>query len=365
MTYGGALTRHLGTKVALLFTLVGCSGGSQGTSASDSGTEPDSGVDAEPGPAAETGAETGSLEAATGDSGACSQSVPERRLAVGLSWACALRSDHVAECWGTPVPDQGQTHPPSTMLGAISAGDDNGACALTPAGARTCWGGTAPAPATLTAVDVSGGAGNGCMLGTCGDVECWGIDEMVAVPTGVRFSRIAAGFDFACGIDAASRAIRCWGRNDSGQLDAPTGAFTEIGAGAYHACAVASDGTLRCWGAGSSSGPPDAGLDGGNMNAVYAGQAIAPAGTFRFVAGGYANTCAIHTDGTVACWGAGTSNSNCTPAAVECGESIPPSGAFQEVRPGYTNTCGLRTDGGLSCWGSNTGGRSTPPADFQ
>ncbi|MCJ7696065.1 MAG: RCC1 domain-containing protein, partial [Anaerolineaceae bacterium] len=53
----------------------------------------------------------------------------------------------------------------------------------------------------------------------------------------------------------------------------------------YHTCAIKSDGTLACW---------------GNNN--Y-GQTSSPAGTFTQVSAGGWYTCAIKNDGTLACWG--------------------------------------------------------------
>jgi hypothetical protein len=301
----------------------------------------------------------------SGDAGPCSVTVPPRRLAVGIDWGCALRSDHPAECWGAPNPDQGQTHPPSVMLQAISAGDLNGDCALTSDGLAACWGGTTVAPTTQMSIDISGNSDEGCALGPCGDVTCWGTYES-GVPAGTRLTRIAAGWNFACGIVLGSGTIQCWGSDDSGQTDPPQGTFTEIGAGAYHACAITPAGAVQCWGAGSALGGLDGGTDaGGNTNVAYEGQAIPPSGTFRAVAGGYAHTCAIRDDGTIACWGAGTTGTGCGSSSYDCGQSMPPAGTFQEVRPGFTNTCGIQSSGGILCWGSNTGGRSTPPSDFQ
>jgi alpha-tubulin suppressor-like RCC1 family protein len=125
--------------------------------------------------------------------------------------------------------------------------------------------------------------------------------------------------------------------------------------GIEHACAIATDGHVECWGAGSK--PPNDAKD--NF-----GQAMPPSGSFKSLSAGYYHTCGIASDDTVKCWGAGTTSSDCA-GLTECGQAMPPSGKFQEIAGNYTNSCGIRADGTLTCWGSNTGNRSTPPSDFQ
>ncbi len=65
-----------------------------------------------------------------------------------------------------------------------------------------------------------------------------------------------------------------------------------------------------------------------------------PAGTFIQVSAGYAHTCGLRTDGTLACWGCN-----------DYGQAAPPAGTFSQVSAGGYHTCGLQTDGTLACWG--------------
>src|SRR6184192_3174881 len=87
---------------------------------------------------------------------------------------------------------------------------------------------------------------------------------------------------------------------------------------------------------------------------------LTPGTVSQVSAGGY-HTCALRTDGTVACWG-----SNVGPgegfSGAYLGQATPPMGTFTQVSAGAWHTCGLRPDGTVACWGNNTQGQATPPA---
>src|SRR5881396_936036 len=63
------------------------------------------------------------------------------------------------------------------------------------------------------------------------------------------------------------------------------GTVSQVSAGGYHSCALRTDGTVACWG----------------LNRY--GQATAPAGVFTQLSAGGSHTCGLKSDGTVACWG--------------------------------------------------------------
>ena len=72
---------------------------------------------------------------------------------------------------------------------------------------------------------------------------------------------------------ATDGSIACSGRdpwlaNDSGMVDSPSGTYIAVSAGYRHSCAVATDGTIACWGADES------------------GLVDAPAGTYKAVSAG-------------------------------------------------------------------------------
>ncbi len=184
----------------------------------------------------------------------------------------------------------------------VAAGNDHG-CAII-ASALSCWGvdgfseiGVA-ATATCTAdlsgstpsacvpspqhpgggiafTSVTAGGTHSCGLTSAGKAYCWGDNghgqlgtgipgtntTPTAVSGGLTFRSLAAGYQFTCGL-ATTGSIYCWGRNDAGEVGAgllatvvPTpqlalsnATFVALATGWEHACAIAVDGTLYCWG---------------------------------------------------------------------------------------------------------------------
>ena len=112
------------------------------------------------------------------------------------------------------------------------------------------------------------------------------------------------------------------------------GEIASVSAGDRHTCALRTDGAVACW--GSNYGTYVSGLGRG-----VARQAQPPAGQFASVSAAREHTCGVRTDGTVACWG---SNGD--------GAAAPPEGEFLSVSAGFFHTCGVRTDGTVACWGS-------------
>lgn len=224
-------------------------------------------------------------------------------VGMGRNHTCAVMSTGAVKCWGdnhagqlgdgttddalAPVDVVGLGTPVASVAGTFSR-----TCALTTGGGVKCWGDLPGGSNSPTPVDVAGltsgvaamavADGHLCVLTTAGGVKCMGqnpfgqlgdgtFDDSPTTPVDVLglasgVIAIDATSSHTCAV-LASGGVRCWGRNDRGQLgdgvvfgpNHPTpvdvvGAdgMARVATGLEHTCAVAADGAVRCW--GSSSG---------------------------------------------------------------------------------------------------------------
>jgi len=178
-------------------------------------------------------------------------------------------------------------------------------------------------------------------------------------------STISMGGNHAC--DVYNSSVRCWGANYSGQLgdgsynsrsfpSAVNGISTavQVSAGAYHSCAVLSEGTIQCWGDNY-----DGQLGDGSTTYSYSPVEVVGISTAVQVSAGGYHTCTVVADGSVWCWGVnysgqlgnGTTDSSSVPMLVS---GI--SNAVQ-VSVGEQHSCALKSDGAISCWGAGWWGQ--------
>jgi alpha-tubulin suppressor-like RCC1 family protein len=292
-------------------------------------------------------------------------------LTTGDYHTCGVATDGTAYCWGHG--DSGQlgngetsssTVPVAVAGGlrfaAIAAGSEH-TCAVTTTGSTYCWGAnnrgqlgdnTTADSATpvrvvgdLSFASVAAGWRHTCALTSDGAGYCWGRNDYgqlgtgeasyycewpVPVSGGHTFTSIIVGMhDYSCGI-AVDDVLYCWGHNDNGQLGrgwessyelevAPVAGehrFTWVGdGGPFHNCAVATDGTVYCWGQNAY------GLGDGSTNLSYVPIAVADGLAFSSVTTAYYRTCGITTAGIAYCWGKkwlgdGSSEDSATPVRV-------------------------------------------------
>ena len=181
---------------------------------------------------------------------------------------------------------------------------------------------------------------------------------------------LALGYDHTCAYVATGTLLRCWGRNDYGQLgdgttttrNAPTtidvgGAVGLLAAGFVHTCAYVTNGALlKCWGANVY------GQLGDNTTTTRtAPTTINVGGAVGLLALGVSHTCAYVTDSALLkCWGwkaygqlgTGTTTNRLIPTTINVG------GAVGLLALGYDHTCAYVTASALlKCWGSNGNGQ--------
>ncbi len=191
-------------------------------------------------------------------------------------------------------------------------------------------------------------------------------DEGAALGSGTLAPRpvpgtVSLGADHACVVDSGG-GLDCWGGNGSGQLGTgdTTGrtlagaavpfssGVTGVAAGLGFTCAVKTDGTVACWGVGGNGQ-----LGNGGTSTRTTPVTVLNVAQARSVATGDAHACAVTADGALWCWGAGSNarigdggaDDRSTPVRVI-------TSGVQAVAAGKTATCALRNDGSVACWGS-------------
>lgn len=243
----------------------------------------------------------------------------------------------------------------------VSAGQSH-SCGLTDQGAAYCWGG-----------DILGAAGDG-------DPDPFAQLRAVAVamPPGVRFTRITTGTSQSCALATGGQAY-CWGadtrgevgdgppmakRNTPVQVAAPAGTtFTDISAGTVYTCAVASTGKAYCWGINRWNVLGTGGRVSGDQPApVEVG--MPPGARFTSIAAGYAGTCALATGGKAYCWGAEAEAPGilgdgpaATAGAAVVEVSVPAGVVPTAIGVGAAHACLLAASGKVYCWGSDARGQ--------
>lgn len=204
--------------------------------------------------------------------------------------------------------------------------------------------------------------------------------EEASTPVSVRVqtqpaTAIALGWDHTCAL-MADHSVRCWGRNDYGQLGDGSDARYEpearattsvvvpgladaiaITAGAFHTCVLIADGTVKCWGynghgeAGYWSWPD------------FIRSPVVVEGLTHVVAidAGTVHTCALITDGTIRCWGDNTYGQLGDGSLSASGGPYPV--AVSDVSDAVTiaaggeHTCAVTQDATAKCWGRNGDGQ--------
>ena len=131
---------------------------------------------------------------------------------------------------------------------------------------------------------------------------------------------------------------------------------THITAGMYHTCALISDGTVACWGANDVGQLGDGSYTGSNVPVAVTGGALANK-TVTDIAAGYFHTCALISDGTVTCWGnngfgqLGTGNNMDSNVPVAVTGGVLTGKTVTDITAGDFHTCALISDGTVTCWG--------------
>ena len=278
-------------------------------------------------------------------------------IAVGESHTCALTAADGVKCWGWNLWGQlgdgtGVVRPMpvdvfglSSGVAAIAAGRSH-TCALTASGGVMCWG------------DNSFG-----QLGDDTTTDRWILVDVHGLSSGV--AAIAAGESHTCALTSAG-GVKCWGKNDVGQLGDDTttdrwipvdvhglsSGVIAIAAGGSHTCALTAAGGVMCWGSNTGDGTWVNRLTPVDVSGLTSGVTA--------ITAGYYHTCALTVAGGVKCWGRnyegqlgdGTTTERWTPVDVSGLSS-----GVTAIAAGGGHTCALTAVGGVMCWGANFSGQ--------
>lgn len=300
---------------------------------------------------------------------------------------------------------------PEGLLDVVSG--ENHTCALTTTGAVKCWGGNlhgqlgngtvggfVEVPVQAVGLEsgvsqLSSGTYHTCALLDTGEVKCWGYnvagllgtghpdnsDEKLPTPafvilgtggehlTGV--TQIDCGSWHTCAL-LVDGSVSCWGANDVGQLGSPVpteystiipfpvtvpfeGSFKDIALGRMHSCAIASNGTVFCWGVNYNG---ELGLGYMDWDAHPTPTLINyPYSDAAEIDSGGDRTCMKTDSAGVYCWG------NYSGYDYDQGEVFPIVGLRGPVKSLSTggntsrynqHTCAvIESTGAVQCWGEN------------
>ncbi len=327
-----------------------------------------------------------------------------RSISSGVEHSCAILPSGRVKCWGRN--DAGQLGQDSTDTLGDSAGE---MAALPPVNLGA--GRTATAIATGGMFTYT----HTCALLDDATVKCWGQNsagqlgqghiqrigdqpgEMAALPpvnlgAGRTATAIATGEQHTCAI-LDNATVKCWGNNGDGQLGQDNtvsrggspgdvaalppvnlGAgrtATAIAAGAAHTCAILDNGTVKCWGNGyggklGQGSTAHLGDEPGEM-AALAPIDLGAGRTATAITASLSHTCAILDNGTVKCWGFGTSGNLGQDSTADIGDQPGEMATLAPVNlgagrtavgisAGGSFTCALLDNATVKCWGSGANG---------
>ena len=285
-----------------------------------------------------------------------------KAVSAGFRHTCAILDDDSVLCWGKGSDGQ---------LGNSANNDSN-----------------TPVSVTLgsnTAKQISVGANHSCAILDDDSVVCWGSNALGQLgvgdllnknqPTKVNLGTnrtaigIGTGYISTCAL-LDDKSIKCWGSNSTRHLgdgnnpNSNTPVAVDLGdngarslhSGGHHSCALMDDNSVKCWGYNGFGQlgdetiidkytPIDLDLGSGTVTGLG-------------VAGD--SSCALFSDGSLACWGrnyigqlgTGQEPFIVTPQAVDTGDEI-----ITAIVGGIGHSCALFEDSNgnaaLKCWGDN------------
>ncbi|MNJ96737.1 Regulator of chromosome condensation (RCC1) repeat protein [compost metagenome] len=325
---------------------------------------------------------------------------PVKKVTIGNIYGCALSTDGKVKCWG----DGSSIGAGDTVTRGDSSGEMGDALPVVDFGTGR------------TVKDLDAGYFHSCAVLDNDKVKCWGNNyngglglgdtnsrgvgpgemgdnlPVVDLGPGYRATQVVAGAVHSCAL-LDDGSVKCWGNNEYGQLglgdinnrgDGPgemgnallavnlgtSRTATQIGAGAWHSCALLDNGRVKCWG---ENGSGQLGLgdntfrgDGpGEMGDALPFVDLGTNRTAKKIIVGENHTCAILDNDSLKCWGYNTQGQLGLGDAIsrglnpsEMGDGLLPVdvGAGRKVKDASLSSyhsCAILDDSTVKCWGDN------------
>lgn len=327
------------------------------------------------------------------------------QVSAGAAHSCAVLSDKTISCWGKN--DYGQlgngsdaaSYVPSAVSGITTAEQvavgGFHSCALLSNQTIMCWGRNAAGqlgngssdvysnvPVVVSgiaaAVDIAAGYNHSCALLADKTISCWGSNSYGQLGNGastnftarvpVTVSNITSAVDVELGGNGShscavlsDQTLSCWGAGYYGQLGNGTNSYsdipvavsdittaTSVSIGSSHTCALLSNKTVSCWGRNLYGSLGDGSVSQSNVPVVVSGITTAAA-----IAAGDFYSCALLADKTVSCWGRGSFGELGNGSTVNSGVPVAVRNitTAETITAGGSHTCIVLSDNTVSCWG--------------
>ena len=232
--------------------------------------------------------------------------------------SCALERDGQVRCWGsnqshalgTEVAEQcdnpyatAPAHAASVPCSAdpvlVDGLEDavklqawGQTCALTGGGEVKCWGYHYPSATSVPGVTGAVSTSASCALLADGEVRCWGSAESGRLGTSQALQTCSGPYNQPCTLTAVPVELQARAR--------------EVASGWQHACAVAEDGHVHCWGH-NGYGQLGIGRDSKRCASGFPCEQlpheVPQLNEVTQLRAGIGSTCALTADGRAHCWG--------------------------------------------------------------
>ena len=230
-----------------------------------------------------------------------------------------------------------------------------------------------------TAIAITAGGDQGCAITPKERLKCWGDNDYgqlgigastddefkpVLVPNLENVKKVSTGDDNTCAIVKGGK-LKCWGYNDYGtvgdgttterrtpkQVEGLTSGVKSVSVGNYHACALLTNGKVKCWGYNYYGAVGN----GTSENEFHTPKTVSNIENATHVSAGYYFTCATVNE-KAKCWG---SNGDGQLGDATTDDRDKPTQVMnldknvKRVIAGYYHACAIIGDGRLKCWGDN------------